>query len=385
MEYKKSIRDALEYIVPKSKSKFVASLSKEGDVILSDKEGKQLKTFSLPLYREPTLKEIQEMEQERRDRIVKAEEEISRMYPLMRAAAKRVQEIDDEQMAEKMSARSEYIGLVREMEIASAKYSQEVFPEKYVKKMKNMQVKMIDVAKYNDETVINHPINILKTRPFLMEQIFEREGEVPIPIIETPAEVAASQGVQISEKFIPIFQDQWLSPDIPINFQYDGKMYSSVRQAIEAWKARTGGDYQREIDILKAMTPMDARSLGVANKEIPAEVLMEILRSVNKFNSARNTLIRNLEEGTYIYMDIDVVLGVGMEGPLEGIISRANWMGQNKYGLAVTQMINEVKAAPESVRKRRIVRQSAPVVTAPVVTAPVAQPTTPAYNPFNMF
>jgi hypothetical protein len=76
-------------------------------------------------------------------------------------------------------------------------------------------------------------------------------------------------------------------------------------------------------------------------------------------------------------MDTDVVLGVGMEGPVEGIKSRANWMGQNKYGLAVTQLVAEVKAAPENVKKRRIVRQATSAPT------PVAQ--APSYNPFNMF
>ncbi len=382
MEYKKSIRDALEYVVVKKKGKFITTFSNEGDIVVSDKQGKQVQTYSLPIYRPPIMKELHEMEQDRRNRIVKAEEEINRLYPLMRAAIKRINEIDDDNLGEKMTARSEYIGIIREIEVASARYSEELSPEKNIESLKKLPRKMIDVERYNDDTIIEHSVNLLKRRPFEMQKMFERDGEIPVELIETPADLAAQQQ-GIAEKFIPIFQDQWLSPDIPINFQYAERMYSSVRQAMEAWKARTGGDYEREMAILKALTPMDARSLGIPNKEIPAEIILDILRAVNKFNSARKTLIRNLEEGTYMYMDTDVILGVGFEGPVEGIKSRENWMGQNKYGIAITQMIAEIKATPETVSRRKVVVKQSSKVAPTIVKEPEASALPP--NPFNLF
>lgn len=86
-------------------------------------------------------------------------------------------------------------------------------------------------------------------------------------------------------------------------------------------------------------------------------------------------------------MDTDVVLGVGMEGPMEGIKSRDNWMGQNRYGLAVTQMISEVKAAPETVTKRRVIVRPSVKTAAPLIAAPAPMPTSAQVpiNPFNMF
>jgi hypothetical protein len=387
MDYKKSIREALEYVAEKkakSKAKYKTTFTPEGDILLSDKDGKEVKTYSLPNYRSPTSQELQEAEQQRRDEIVKAEEEIDKLYARMREAARRVATTDEVNLGDKMQARSEYLSVMREMDIASSKYSETLYPEKRIDGLGKIPTKMLEVEKYNDDSVTSQRVFLMRTRPFNLEKMFEREGELPA-VIETPAEFELQLG-EAAEKFIPIMGDQWLSPDMAVNFQYNGHMYNSLRQAIEAWKARTGGDYEREMALLKATTPMDARSLGVPNKEIPTEVILEMLQAVNQFNSARKTLIKNLESGTYMYMDIDVVLGVGIEGPVEGIKTRENWMGQNRYGLAVTQMIAEVKAAPETVTKRRVVKTATPkpasvvAATAPSVAAPEA-----TYNPFNMF
>jgi predicted NAD-dependent protein-ADP-ribosyltransferase YbiA (DUF1768 family) len=357
MDYKKSVREALEYVSTKkakSKAKFKTTFTPEGDILLSDKDGKQIKTYALPNYRSPTAEEIQAAEQQRKNKIVKTEEELDKLYMQMRESARRLVEIDDINVGDKMQARSEYISIMREVEIASAKYSEALHPEKRIHKLKQIPTKMLDIAKYNDDSLTNQHVVLLRTRPMLLETIFEREGELP-HIIETPSDFELQLQSTEEEIFIPIMANQWLSPDIPVNFQYEQQIYNSVRQAIEAWKARTGGDYEREMAILKAVTPADARSLGVSNKEIPTEIILDILRAVNQFNSARKILIRNMETGIYMYMDTDVILGVGMEGPVEGIKSRENWMGQNRYGLAITQMIAEIKATPETVTKRRVV------------------------------
>jgi hypothetical protein len=266
-----------------------------------------------------------------------------------------------------------------------------VHPEKRVDGLGVIPTKMLEIQRYNDDTNTSHGVFLLRTRPMTLEKIYEREGEMPA-VIETPAEFELQ--MQVAEKLIPIMSDQWLSPDMAVNFQYGGQMYNSLRQAIEAWKARTGGDYQREMALMKATTPADARSLGVPNKEIPTEVLLQMLRAINEFNSARKTLMRSFESGTYMYMDTDVILGVGMEGPVEGIKSRENWMGENRYGLAVTKIIEEVKAMPETVKRRVVTRKTVGVAPAPlapitatpfVATAPVSiQAPLPA-NPFNMF
>lgn len=387
MEYKKSIREALEYVAEKkakSKAKYKTTFTPEGDILLSTVDGKEVKTYALPNYRSPTAEELQAADQKRRDEIVKAEEEIDKLYMHMRLIARKLAEIDDANLGDKMQARSEYLSVVREMEVASAKYSETVNPEKRIERKSSVPVKMLNVEKYNDESITPYAIFLLRTRPLPLETMFEREGELP-QVIETPADFELQLQPGQEEKLIAIMGDQWLSPDMAVNFQYGGHMYNSIRQAIEAWKARTGGDYEREMAVLKAVTPADARSLGVPNKEIPTEVILDMLRAVNQSNSARKTLIRAMETGTYMYMDIDVVLGVGMEGPVDGIRSRENWMGQNRYGLAVTQMIAEVKAMPETVVKRRVTAKK--TMTPVVASTPVAMtaPVEPAYNPFNMF
>jgi hypothetical protein len=61
--------------------------------------------------------------------------------------------------------------------------------------------------------------------------------------------------------------------------------------------------------------------------------------------------------------------------------------------LAVTQMIAEVKAMPETVAKRRVVTRrghaaplNPPASNPPASTSPIqVVSTAPAYNPFNMF
>jgi predicted NAD-dependent protein-ADP-ribosyltransferase YbiA (DUF1768 family) len=283
-----------------------------------------------------------------------------------------------------MQARSEYLSVMREMEVASAKFSETVHPEKRVDGLGRIPTKMLQVERYNDDSTTSQRVFLLRNRPMSLETMFEREGELP-QVIETPAEFELQLQPGQEDKFIPIMGDQWLSPDMAVNFQYGGQMSNSIRQAIEAWKARTGGDYEREMAVLKAVTPADARSLGVPNKEIPTEVILDILRAVNLANSARKTLIRAMETGTYMYMDTDVILGVGMEGPVEGIKNRENWMGQNRYGLAIAQMITEVKAMPETVTKRRVVSRKTVTPAATASSVVQAPSVAPAYNPFNMF
>jgi predicted NAD-dependent protein-ADP-ribosyltransferase YbiA (DUF1768 family) len=333
-DHKKSIRDALQNIVPRKKAKYISSFTAEGDILVSDKDGNRINTYVIPNYRAPTTDELYKMEEDRRAKVTLVENEIDQIYPRLRVAAKKIIETDDDAIGDKMIARSEYISINRELNDANARYSEALYPNKRIQNLTSVLNKSINIDRYNDDSIINHPINILRQRPFELVDMFEREGEIKVaePII---------QGNE--EKFIQLNPDHWLSPDNPINFIYEGQQYNSIRQALEAWKARTGGNYELEANIMRSSTPLDAKALGTPNKDIPVAIIKDIINATIESNKPRKILLNNMLEDTYMYMNNDVILGIGTEGPINAIINRENWMGENRYGLAVTELIKEMK------------------------------------------
>jgi predicted NAD-dependent protein-ADP-ribosyltransferase YbiA (DUF1768 family) len=334
-DHKKSIRDALQNIIPRKKAKYVSSFTAEGDILVTDKEGNKINTYVIPNYRAPTTDELYKMEEDRRTKVTLVENDIDQIYPRLRAASKKIMEIDDSAIGDKMIARSEYISINRELNEANAHYSEALYPNKRIQNLSSVPNKLINIERYNDDSIINHSINLLRQRPFELDHIFEREGEIEV------AEII--QQDEQGEKFIQLTADHWLSPDNVINFIYEGQQYHSIRQALEAWKARTGGDYELESRIMKTTTPLESKALGIPNKDIPTDVIKSIISVSVDMNKPRKILLNNMLEDTYMYMDNDVILGIGTEGPINAIITRANWMGENRYGLAITDLIKQSK------------------------------------------
>lgn len=339
-DHKKSIRDALQNIIPRKKSKYVSSFTGEGDILVSDKDGNRINTYVIPNYRAPTPDELYKMEEDRRAKVTLVENDIDKIYPRLRAASKKIIEIDDNAIGDKMIARSEYISITRELNEANARYSEALYPNKRIQNLSSVPNKLINIDRYNDDSTINHPINILRQRPFELADMFEREGEIKV--------VEASTQDEDEEKFIQLTPDHWLSPDNSINFIYEGQQYNSIRQALEAWKARTGGNYELEADIMRTTSSLEAKALGIANKDIPVPVIKDIITATIDLNKPRKILLNNMLEDTYMYMDNDVILGIGAEGPINAIMTRENWMGENRYGLAVTELIKQTKMESKS-------------------------------------
>ena len=352
-KYIESIRKALGTVVVPKRSKIVTRIESNGVIVVSDKEGRELARYTIPEYRSPTSQELQAMEEERVGNIVLAEKLVDKLYPNIREAARRLSAIDDTDVGEKMLARSDYLRLMREMQEANAAYSQAVYPEKFINSVKGIPTNRLFIDKRMDDSVIQHPINFLKSRPFPLEKIMEREGKVILP-----AEPASTTVTEEIEEFIPINSEFWLNPDAPINFEYDGAQYISIRQAIEAWKAREGGNPVAE-SIMGAASSREATAIatkgGLANKEIPVEIIKAIILASIKNNKPRQTVLKNMREGVYIYLNMDRVLGIGRLGPLEEIETRGDWNGQNLFGLAFAEVIKELKIAAVTARTGAII------------------------------
>lgn len=339
-KYIESIRKALGTIVAPKRSKIVTRIEPNGVVIVSDRDGRELSRYTIPEYRPPTSQELQAMEEERLNRIVLAEKKVDSLYPNIREAARRLAAIDDEDVGQKMMARSEYLGLMREMHEANAAYSEAINSEKFINSVKGIPVNRLFIDKRKDDSVIQHPINFLKTRPFTLSKMMEREGKIEV------AAAAPAVATEELEEFIPITSDFWLNPDAPINFEYEGAQYISIRQAIEAWKAREG-DSSAQVSIMAAGSSLEASAIatsaGLNNKAIPVEVIKAMILASIKGNKPRQTVLKNMREGVYIYLNMDRVLGIGRLGPVEEIQARSDWNGQNLFGLAFAEAITDLK------------------------------------------
>ncbi len=359
MESKITIRDAVKYlaVTKKKRQPYKSTYTDNGDVIMTDKDGREVGKFAVPQRRLPTMQELQDMEAERAEKIVAVEQDIDRLYPLLREAARRIRSIDETDVGEKLIARSEYISLMRQMKEAYDVYSMSVGPEKRIETIDRLPGNRIYVDKNYMVDSLPYSITMLRQRPFPLEKMFEREGAaVSVDAIEIAAAPALpTTTTEGGEKFIPILPDMWLSPDAPILFEYEGQEFNSVRQAIEGWKARSAGEYDLEVQIMKSASALEARSIGFKNKEIPIEIIKAIVMASIAKNKANMALLGHMAEGTYMYMDTDQILGVGMTGPAEMIRSRNNWMGKNQYGLAVSELVSEAHVRRQQAKTGAII------------------------------
>lgn len=344
---KKTIRDALGFIVSKKKNKKRAEFTANGDIKLMNLDGSEIATYPIPNYRPPNADELNDMERIRLEKVSLAEQEVTNKYKQLREASRELSAIDESDLGEKMIARSNLIGRMRDMQSATATYSDALYPEKRVDDLERVPYKLINVGS-KDDSILTYPIYRLKYRPFEISSMFERESELLAPEQkEVPAE---------RETYIIVNNEHWLSPDITTTFMYEGETYSSIRQAIEVWKARAMGNIVLEGNLMRANSGLDARALGISNMDIPTDILAQIIKARLDASKPNKILFKNMQDAIFIYLDTDRVLGVGRNQSGELIRSRADWTGQNRYGLALVEVKKMVLA--EAMQPKRSIRRT---------------------------
>ena len=333
---------------------------KKGNLDIRTKGGKYVDHVVMPTYRPITEEELLEMDQARTGRVEEAEAKIEKLLPELRELITRYRSFKDAKGEDaallEPIALSEVLLINQQLDDAYKEYTSGLYGERVVQKEERLQVRNIHYDDPKNEKAAGTVFRI-RTRRLPLAQSTVRSAP-PEPEEEIPEAVRAEAAKEVPGERYTIFSDPSetngvFSPEAPANFNWNGTEYISLRQAIEAERARAMGNAGLVQTILKAPTSASVRSIAVraATKQgteglkISEEELTSIVRASFADNPDRAKLLQNTGATTLVYADqTDKTLGVGRD-PLHA--QRSQWQGQNLYGKALETVRSEFLAAKQ--------------------------------------
>ncbi len=350
----RTVRDALKIRADglRGKGKYRADYDAKGNLDIRDKEGKFVDHIAMPNYRPITEDELAEMFEARAAAVHEAEETVEKLMPELREIITKYKATaSGEETLDEPILLSDILLLNQRLKDSYAQYTLALGPEREV----------VDIGKrpYSSlgfkgdslfeegclESKPTYTIKRLYTRRLPMELSIMRSA--PAPPEEEPSEAAAAEAaMQVPGERYTMFRNAddangFLSPDAPVDFIWKGTSYMSVRQAIEAEKARAAGNAGLVQTILRAKTSLRAKQLGTAaatkatgEMKISQDVLTDIVRASFAGNEERAKLLKQTGGTTLVFADQgEKMLGVGRD-PQQA--QRAQWQGENLYGKALS-------------------------------------------------
>jgi ribA/ribD-fused uncharacterized protein len=349
----------------RGKGPYRVDYDSKGNLDVRDKQGKFVNHVAMPSYRSTTEEELEEMFEARAVAIQEAEQTIETLMPELRDMITRYKAIGagEEGAAEEPVALSDILLKNQELQQAYARYTIAMSPERETIDIGKQDMKHVYLYQSVDDKKTEFPMKRYYTRRLPLEEFLVRSAP-PEPEEEaiTPAARAQATMTVPGERYTifakPEDANGGLAPDAPVNFVWNGNAYTSVRQAIEAEKARAAGNAGLVQQILRAKTSLQAKTLGAkaeakgaggaggGGMTIRQDVLTDIVRASFAGNQARAATLRATGQSTLVYADEgERVLGIG-RGPNHA--QRAQWQGENLFGRALTAVRQTLTAAAAS-------------------------------------
>ncbi len=330
---------------------------KKGNLDIRTKAGKYLDHVVMPTYRPITEEELLEMEQARTGRIEEAEAKIEKLLPELRELITKYKAFNSAEgqdaalLMQEPIALSEVLLLNQQLDDAYKEYTSGIYAERNIHVEERLQVRNIHLNDPKNEKAAGNVWRIRTRRLPLAESLVR--AAPPEPEEEISEEVRAEAAKQVPGERYTIFSDPSetngvFSPEAPARFTWNGTEYISLRQAIEAERARAMGNAGLVQTILNAPTSASVRSIAVraATKQkteqmkISEEELTSIVRASFAENPDRSKLLQNTGATTLVYADqTDKTLGIGRD-PQHA--QRPQWQGQNLYGKALENVRTEL-------------------------------------------
>jgi ribA/ribD-fused uncharacterized protein len=333
---------------------------KKGNLDIRTKGGKYVDHVVMPTYRPITEEELLEMEQARTGRVEEAEAKIEQLLPELRELITRYRSFKDAKSEDaallEPVALSEVLLINQQLNDAYKEYTSGLYAERVGLTEERLQIRNIHYDDPSNQKAAGTVWRVRTRRLPLAESILR--AAPPEPEEEMPEAVRAEAAREVPGERYTIFSDPSesngvFSPEAPANFNWNGTEYISLRQAIEAERARAMGNAGLVQTILKAPTSASVRSIAVraATKQgtealkISEEELTNIVRASFADNPDRSKLLQNTGATTLVYADqTDKTLGVGRD-PLHA--QRQQWQGQNLYGKALENVRSELLASKQ--------------------------------------
>jgi ribA/ribD-fused uncharacterized protein len=333
---------------------------KKGNLDIRTKGGKYVDHVVMPTYRPITDEELLEMDQARIGRVEEAEAKIEKLLPELRELITRYRSFkdakgEDSALLEPV-ALSEVLLINQQLDDAYKEYTSGLYAERVAQSEERLQIRNIHYDDPKNEKAAGTVWRV-RTRRLPLSQSTVRSAP-PEADEEIPEAVRAEAAREVPGERYTIFSDPSetngvFSPEAPANFNWNGTEYMSLRQAIEAERARAMGNAGLVQTILKAPTSASVRSIAVraSTKEgteglkISEEELTNIVRASFADNPDRAKILQNTGATTLVYADqTDKTLGVGRDAQHA---QRQQWQGQNLYGKALENVRSELLATKQ--------------------------------------
>jgi len=358
---------------------------KQGNLAEYDKKGKLVKTIVLPVYRPPTEEEIREMEKERFDKMVVANQTFE-------DARKRLYQAIQEGTA----SRAEILELNREVRDADILLQNARFPLRTVALESGIKIKELDFDQMQEARKYPYDIAFSHVRPFTLQQQYVRVGDIPLPEMVT---VAEAKKIEVQPETVVLFSDQdmetspygFLALSWPVTIPFHDKSYASARHAIFAELAREFNDNE-QADAIQATesgsdihyTLDDVAGGREVNQMKWNTTLSRLIDTVNlaKFKQYPELAQRLIDLPSPLVIGAvepnDLKIGIGMSMNNVKAKDKLAWTGENLLGKALVAIRENLIAEraqllAQSMKKPRKVKTvtsaQSVVSTQPVVSA----------------
>lgn len=327
----------------------------EGNMIEMDKSKSSTVRTVLTLneYRSPTLDELHEMEQARKEAIAVAIKEYDD------AIIRLNQEVSSLSRSDK-----EYMKLNREVAIADERLQQIRYPMRYITSESGVKIEQL---RFNQEKrVFPYDIHILQSRPFPLQDMYVRVGKQAEKPLLTVKEIKKAQKMQsILDRPVILFSGAeeeaygFLSLAWPVSLTINGTTYHSATQAIAVEMAKRLKDQAHATEFMAMDQPEQIRYtmkdvLGDHPDLITewAKNMIQVLYDVItlKFTQYPALALRLLETQDAVLgavVENDPYLGIGMSMDDPNAKNTLNWKGQNLLGKALMDVRGIIKKQRE--------------------------------------
>jgi ribA/ribD-fused uncharacterized protein len=348
------------------------TIDPKGNLVIRSRTGAVEKVYTIPVYRQPTISEIKDVEDARREAVRGVEQRYEEAVTELR------QRMDEYKRGE--SSAGDVVAANTRLANLDAERHTVMFPLEGIKTIEGVETRRVLFDQ--KDNIYKLTLDLPMRRTLTLQQQYVREGEEVLPeapVAPAPAAAAAAGimqgGNQASfseqlarDKGIVAFanpednENGFLSTFWPVEFTLGGVRYFTVEQAVAAEKARAFHEDALRTEILKTRAPRTMRTK--ANAIIPKSVGETGGLPVPRLDEWENTLrMKVLKDATMAKFkqhpeladkllltgDKSIVLadtrekkdGIALALTDPKIANSAEWRGGNLYG----KILMEVRGA----------------------------------------
>jgi ribA/ribD-fused uncharacterized protein len=316
------------------------SYSPEGDLIIYGRGKEVEKRIVLPLYRKPSLEEVEEAEAKRMEAIATAVELFETSRRSLRDA-----------LQNPSSSKSDILRLNREIEEADLNIQRIRFPLKDIETIESIEPGKILFG--DKETRKMYDINVFISRSFTLQDQYVREGAEEnmrsMPMVET--------ALPTLKKPILLFEgadgeNGFLSLEWPVVYDYNNISYRSAKHALLGELAR---EFKDDSAFTRIQDTEDPKAIEYTYEDISGATeeswnsrRIVLIQDVNREKFAQHPelterLIQTGEAVLGAVIPDDTLLGIGLALENSSARDQTKWTGQNMLGKALEEIRTRIK------------------------------------------